>query len=249
MSWDRYPDEMVAFADELGSQPETEKAGEQITSESSRFAQTWAASRTLSTSSLGIELPVPRRGLSPVGCNVERAWVTFYFRPDENEAGFPQQADFQMRVRGALVGNGFAVELEDHWRVDTHLYNIVPQPGQPPPNEPHAKFHFQRGGNAQDAFTGQPGYVPGIDLPARQDDTWKALMSGDAPRVPHLPMCPIVAIDYALGQNDGTILRRLRSRPEYAAIVRSCQERLWVPFMESLGNPVNRRRWLGELVA
>jgi hypothetical protein len=135
-------------------------------------------------------------------------------------------------------------DLEDHWRVDTHLEDIFKC------KEPHARVHFQRGGHAQDGFTGRPRAIPGDDLPKHPNGQWISLLQSSGPRVPFLPVCPIIAIDYVIGQHDGLIHARLRADPDYAGIVARAQSRLWNPFFEGLAaSPANVKAWLGILHA
>jgi hypothetical protein len=156
----------------------------------------------------------------------------------------PARAEFQVRVTGAASFRHCIVELEDHWRVDTHAF-----PEEPPPREPHPFIHFQRGGHAQDAFSGKPNFVPGHDLPAKQDDLWRSLLQSPSPRIPFPPLCPLLAIDFAIGQHDGTVWQQLRARPEYLTVIQSAQARLWDPFFSALAEPTVRRRWIGPLLA
>lgn len=56
-------------------------------------------------------------------------------------------------------------------------------------------------------------------------------MQSPGPRVPVIPLDPILAIDFCLSQNDGVIWRRLRNFPEYLDLIESAQTRLWLPFL------------------
>lgn len=264
MDWSSLPSDIRKLSDELARETATRATAEALKQQDVRFRHLWARNRSLSTESIGIPVPVPRnKGLLPAGCATEGAFFRFTFQVTEDQNFLPKQADYQMCVVGALDLDGSAVQLEDHWRVDTHLYPILPaveelnegedaekaNEAQRVPNEPHALFHFQRGGFAQDEFTSAAYFIPGAALPPKQDDTWRALMQSPGPRVPHLPMCPVIAIDYAIGQHDGHLLHRLRARPEYLKVIQDAQERLWPPFVQSLSSYEGLRGWLGELVA
>jgi hypothetical protein len=74
------------------------------------------------------------------------------------------------------------------------------------------------------------------------------LLQSPGPRIPLLPMCPILAIDFAIGQHDGLVWRRLRGVPEYLRIVQNAQMRLWAPFFDALSSPDTRRRWVGPFL-
>lgn len=250
MSWAGYVTDLVAFGEVLDRQPETQATADGLRTEAARFALAWSEEHSLVSSKPGIRLPIPRRGHHPTECEVDEAWLTFAFQVEGDDSPLPRRADYQIRVVGSLLyPEGAALTVEDHWRVDTHQYNIVPEAGLPAPNEPHALFHFQRGGYAFESFAAGVGYVPGRDLPVRGDGVWLASMHNDGPRVPHLPMCPIIAIDYVLGQHDGRVLRRLRESPEYGELVRSAQDRIWTPFLTSLSTRLGQKAWLGELIA
>ena len=70
-------------------------------------------------------------------------------------------------------------------------------------------------------------------------------MQSPGPRVPVLPLDPILAIDFCLSQNDGMVWRRLQNVPEYLMIVEGAQRRLWEPFFAALQDPAFRRTWFG----
>jgi hypothetical protein len=61
-------------------------------------------------------------------------------------------------------------------------------------------------------------------------------------------MCPILAIDFAIGEHNGLIWRRLRGTPEYANFIRHAQKRLWKPFFDALADEKQRRFWLGPVL-
>jgi hypothetical protein len=246
MAWGRLPAELAELANQLRNEPSTERTADFIHTYRGKFESDWRKSKVLKSEAHGAPIPPPRnQGLHPTGCNVSEAYIQFEFHLGDitEDAGnvFPRQADFQVRVVGSLDLPGSLVELEDHWRVDTHL-----NAGAGEPKEPHPHFHFQRGGYAQDWFAALDGFVPGKSLPSR--DSWRGLLQSPGPRIPLLPMCPILAIDFTIGQHDGLVWRRLRGVPEYLRIVQNAQMRLWSPFFDALSSPDIRRRWIGALL-
>jgi len=74
-------------------------------------------------------------------------------------------------------------------------------------------------------------------------------MQSPGPRIPMLPLDPILAIDFCLSQSDGLIWRRLRNLPEYLSVIEDAQTRLWQPFFEKLQETAFRKMWLGPLLA
>jgi hypothetical protein len=248
MAWDRLPAELAAFAEQLHKERPTERTAEFIRTYAAKFDHDWRAAKTLKSEVDGAPIPPPRnQALHPTGCNVSEAYLQFEFHLGDiaEDAGnvFPQRADFQVRVLGTLDLPSSIVELEDHWRVDTHLYA-----GAGEPREPHPYFHFQRGGHAQDRFAALDGFVPGRALPLREAESWRGLLQSPSPRIPLPPMCPILAIDIAIGQHDVLVWRRLRALPEYLRIVQKAQLRLWTPFFEALASSKARKRWIGPLL-
>lgn len=259
-SWNQLPTELSIFADQLGKRRETERTAEALYALHEQFKRDWKTHRQLKTPRAGVPVPPPRnQGLHPAGCELSEAFVSFHFHIANDGLLFPDRADFQVRVLGHLDLSGCLVELEDHWRIDTDIFakpkeaqkrskDIDDSGAAKPPKEPHPLFHFQRGGHAQDEFVQKAGFVPGRDLPARSADLWRGLLQSPGPRIPFPPMCPILAIDFAIGQHDGQVLRRLRDTPEYLGIVKKAQERLWEPFFQALAQPKSRREWMGALL-
>ena len=248
MAWGRLPAELAELADQLRNEPSTERTADFIYTYRGKYESDWRTSKVIKSEADGAPIPPPRnQSLHPTGCNVSEAYIQFEFHLGDitEDAGnvFPRQADFQVRVVGSLDLPGCLVELEDHWRVDTHLYA-----GAGEPKEPHPHFHFQRGGYAQDWFAALGGFVPGAALPARGSESWRGLLQSPGPRIPFPPMCPILAIDFAIGQHNGLVWRRLRAIPEYQRIVQNAQLRLWTPFFDALACSQTRRRWIGPLL-
>jgi hypothetical protein len=242
--WDGMCDELAALAAVLLKFEATERTGQTLIVIQGALENSWRQNRSMSCLDNGIPLPPPRaQGLHPAGCVVEEAEIRFHFvlGDDVSTSRLPARADFQVCVTGHADYGHCVVRLEDHWRVDTHVFDGVPK-------EPHPFIHFQRGGHSQDGFAASDGFVPGPGLPGRPETFWLSLMQSPGPRVPFPPLCPILSIDFVIGQHDGTVWTQLRSNPEYDQIVRSAQARLWNPFFEGLANADLRRRWLGPIV-
>jgi hypothetical protein len=237
----------MELAECLGKLSETEPTANALLTRSGAFASTWRQNQTLRTGGPGIRIPGPRtKALHPQACEIIDAELAFIFTLGDriDEMPMPAQSDFQVRVRGYAEYQAASVELEDHWRVDTDLV------ADGKSLEPHPKFHFQRGGHAQDAFVQRHGFVPSAHLPPNTAGSWFSLLQSPGPRVPFPPSCPILAIDYVIGQHDGTVHRRLRANPDYRAIVTRAQSRLWVPFFEKLATSKElRRSWLGDMLS
>lgn len=194
--------------------------------------------REIALPDLPIVVPVARQ-LHPCRADVADAKLTIVYScydKIEQKQSFGsadldriRRADVQVKISGLAQFGDILVELEDHWRVDTHFFI-----GEP--NEPHPLFHFQRGGHAQDAFAGIHGFLPGDCLDGSvfaSEVQLCALMQTAAPRIALPPMDPICAIDFVMGQHNGSIRSALWAVPEYAAIVRRAQERLWKPYLSS----------------
>lgn len=244
MSWDQFSDDFCEFATQLSQEVTTQPTANGLFTVLGHLTQTWSARREM-TVSHGIPLPCPRKkGLHPHNSDVVDAEIRFAFELGRNwdVDHLPHRADFQVKVLGKLELNNCVIDLEDHWRVDSHTF-----PTDPPPHEPHPYFHFQRGGHAQDAFAAQAGFVPGSDLDNVVTTDWKGLLQTPGPRVPFAPHCPILAIDFSIGQHDGAVWRRLRALPEYRNIIGRAQERLWAPFFAGLTDIKVRARWMGPV--
>lgn len=247
MNWDDFPNDLIALSDPLAGFGETQGTAEALWSIAGALKSSWRINRTL-RSSTAIPIPAPRnKALFPAACEVDVAELSFIFELGENidEDLIPARSDFQVCVRGCAIYEKSTVELEDHWRVDTHVHT-----DGPPPWEPHSIVHFQRGGHAQDAFASGAQFIPGHALPQNaQGASWLSLLQSPGPRVPFPPYCPVLAIDYTIGQHDGPLFRQLRNLPEYARIVRRAQQRLWLPFFDALSkNAKVRDKWLGDLI-
>lgn len=238
------PDELERLAEVLQREPFTKVTSNSIYTNLGRFRSDWAASLRLHCNGLG--LPTPRnQGLHPVGCAVHSASLDFQYEWRGGEV-MPWRAEYQVRVEGLLDAGDALFELQDHWRLDTDMYAPSRREAydaeQNSPKEPHPLFHFQRGGNAQDTFASND-FLPGT--PCKIRGQWKGLLQSPGPRVPVLPLDPILAIDFCLSQNDGTVWRRLRNVPEYLTIIEEAQQRLWEPFFAKLQDPAFRRTWFG----
>jgi hypothetical protein len=244
MSWNSLPDEIQAFAVQLMRLDEqTRPAGNVLISLHGAFDHQWRHRRTVS-SDLAIPVPLPRdKGLHPRTCELSEAEIRFKFSMEgvADDAGIPNHAELQVRVVGCVMYENCIVDLEDHWRIDTHNFAGTP-------NEPHPFIHFQRGGHAQEGWAGRTEFVPGPLLPNRGDGNWTSLLQTSGPRLAVPPLCPILAIDFVIAQHDGKLWRRLRDNPEYRALVEMAQERLWKPFFAGLATKAIQQKWLGPIV-
>jgi hypothetical protein len=244
MSWDQFSADLRKFAEQLYQEQTTQPTANGLFAVFGHLERTWGVKREMSVTE-GIPLPCPRKkGLHPQNSDVVEAEIRFAFELGEDweAAHLPHRADFQVKVLGKLALENCVIDLEDHWRVDSHTF-----PADPPPHEPHPYFHFQRGGHAQDQFAAQERFVPGRDLDSAGASDWKGLLQSPGPRVPFAPHCPILAIDFSIGQHDGMVWRRLRGTPEYRNIIGRAQERLWTPFFAGLADIAVRARWMGPV--
>lgn len=246
MTWDTFPQELGIFAEALSRKSETEPTANGLWTLHGAFSSSWRRSRSLRSGG-GIQIPVPRnKALHPKAAKMLEAEIDFVFELGDSidSIPIPARSEFQVCIRGHVDYDGLIVELEDHWRVDTDARAVGTQPW-----EPHPKVHFQRGGHAQDRFTSNPGFLPSESLPPSNGNPWSSLFQSPGPRVPFPPFCPILAIDYVIGQHDGAVHRVLRSTPEYREVVIRAQRRLWTPFFEKLSSNANVRRiWLGDML-
>ncbi len=238
------PDDLLRLSTVLRREPATGPTADAIDTNMGRFRSQWTKSRHIKASQL--PLPVPRnQGLHPSGCELQASFLDFQFEWREGETT-PWRAEYQIRVEGSLDAGGALFELQDHWRLDTDMYAPCRSPdtdrGGNPSKEPHPLFHFQRGGHAQDAFA-KADFLPAD--PCTISGVWKGLMQSPGPRIPVIPLDPILAIDFCLSQNDGMIWRRLRNFPEYLDLIESAQTRLWLPFFAQLQDQQFRRTWFG----
>lgn len=211
--WDEFPEELDKFADVLAKFDETVRTSDSLRPVSAYAQYSWREAQRVNTSGPGVQIPPPRKkAMHPRLCVPEGATIKFTFElgDDFAENMIPRQADFQVCVTGHLEGRNGFVELQDHWRVDSHLQGQIEDA-----NEIHPYFHFQRGGHALDAFSSTHVYVPNDTMPEISDGMWRASMQSPGPRIPMAPHCPILAIDFTIGQHDGAIWRRLRADSDY----------------------------------
>lgn len=249
MSWKSLPDELQRMGQLLQAFDSTKLTSEGLLEHYGRFETTWTANRRIEARDVALPLPRDKK-LQPRDCDVESAYLSFAFENREDDL-FPGVAEYQIRVKGWLATGDTLIELEDHWRVDTDIYALDPSgdPGKrraTEAKEPHPYYHFQRGGRAQDEFAGMPNFYPGPISDLDQRD-WRGLLQCPGPRIPSLPMDPILAVDFCIGQHDGLVWWQLRDTPEYLKIVREAQERLWSPFLEAMADRAQRRKWLGPM--
>lgn len=189
-----------------------------------------------------VPMVLPRQGIHPANTELLDASISFRFGSSiSNDSAIEDVfSEIQVCVRGKLPIDGGFATLEDHWRIDTQ----VKQEGNLP-KESHPLFHFQRGGHAQDAFAGVPGFAPGPDLKITGFE-WRGLMQNPGPRIPVVPMCPSAAINFALAQHDGVVWRKLMNDPEYSNVIDRCQNRLWAMYADALVDEKRRRILLGH---
>ena len=252
------PDELEQLSAALRLEPATASTADAIAINLGRFRNQWTTKLQMRGDDL--PLPVPRnQALHPSGCELQAAYLDFQFELKTENDVMPWRAEYQVRVEGLLDAGDALFELQDHWRLDTDMYAPCrrqatesknhPSKSKDKPSkdskEPHPLFHFQRGGHAQEAFAAAR-FLPASSCGIQGE--WRALMQSSGPRVPLLPLDPILAIDFCLSQNDGLILRRLRNVPEYLEVIRNAQARLWQPFFEMLQDGAFRRTWLGPSI-
>lgn len=238
------PDQLEAMGNALYREASTEDTANSIFTQLGRFRTQWQ--EELKVMGAGLQLPVPRnKALHPSGCELQAAFLDFQYE-FKKDSFFPWRAEYQVRVEGLLARENMIFELQDHWRLDTDMYaptrKLSDESEANPSKEPHPLFHFQRGGYAQSEFA-KDNFIPGS--PCDLEGEWRGLMQTPGPRVPVLPLDPVLAIDFCLSQNDGIIWQKLRNVPEYLAVIEEAQSRLWRPFFESLSNEAFRREWFG----
>lgn len=270
MSWDELPGQLNNLARVFQSEAATARTAEHLRTESRKYQQSWKEKSEVRTE--GLPLPVPRnQGLHPVGCDPVEAALDFQFGP-VNDEGLPTRAEYQVRVDALLEAGENTMILQDHWRIDTDRYpggasrtpaneegrgsdeQPIEQAQGPKagsqgktPKEPHPFYHFQRGGYGLDEFARLDGFIPSASTPLAQG-TYRALMLYPGPRIACLPMDPVLAIDFCIGQNDGLVWHRLRNKPEYSEIIAAAQKRLWNRFFEMIQTTGFRKKWLGPLL-
>jgi hypothetical protein len=236
------PGALSDLADALRRVEETRVTADRLKRDLPRIESAWRNRRVVEIK--GLPIPVPRKkALHPVGSEVEACVFNMKFAPG-TEGDLPSLSEFQVEVRGLFAAGQSLFELQDHWRIDTDTFAL--RQGGSQHNEPHAFFHFQRGGYALDDFARQEAFLPG-DVASLGDGCWKAIMLCPGPRIPALPFDPVLAIDFCISQNDGRVWRRLRNMPEYLQVVEASQVTYWLPFFESLASGAARQKWLGAL--
>lgn len=238
------PDALERLGDALRQEPETTETADWISANLGLFRNQWATKHHVRGDALS--LPVPRnQGLHPAGCQLHAAYLDFQFEWREDET-LPWRAEYQIRIEGLLDAGDALFELQDHWRLDTDMYAPsriqAKESASHSSKEPHPLFHFQRGGHAQTAFAAAD-FLPGA--PCNIQGQWRGLMQSPGPRIPVLPLDPILAIDFCLSQNDGLVWNRLRNIPEYLSVIEDAQSRLWRPFFSNLQDIAFRRSWFG----
>lgn len=247
MAWDDYLGDIEEFAEALDICEATERTADSLRRVFGYIRHTWPRLQIASSGEVGIEIPPPRlKAMHPRQCKIRSAELRFIFELGGrfDETAMPKQADFQVRVRGYLEAANSVVDLEDHWRVDSHIFPNIEEA-----REPHPYFHFQRGGRAQDAFENHHRFLPSANLPDNDDASWRGLMHSASPRIAMAPYCPILAIDFAISQHDGDVWRVLRNSAAYNLLIKRAQDRLWTPFFSALARPEIRKLWMGPVFA
>lgn len=261
MSWEELVSDLEDLAVELAKFSETSHTAIDLYTNAQFFSLSWGNQGLVETGGRGIRVPPPRKkALFPRLCEADEAAVNFRFLlgPDYERTSIPKLSEFQVRVSGSVMYNECVVELEDHWRVDSHDFDdsLIEKPHDIFEDddevelgkslEPHPYIHFQRGGHAQDSYAGHHAFVPSDALPHGTD--WRSLMQAPGPRIPFLPHCPILVIDYVIAQHNGTVWRKLRRSAEYSAVVRKSQARLWRPFFSALSRAETLNLWVGPII-
>lgn len=236
-----YVIEIREFAAALRKVDSTRATAEALETVLTFFQNLWRTDGSVYTRR-GIPIPLPKqRGLQPRGCIVGYSEINFLFKLGESFEldKIPERSEFQVKVEGHLEAENDFITLQDHWRVDSHCF-----PPEPMPKEPHPYIHFQRGGHALDDFAAQAGFTPSSDMALKSPCF--ASMQSPGPRVPFLPHCPILAIDFVIGQHDGDLWNRLRAIPDYHSVIKRSQNRLWKPFLEALTTQSSvAKKWIG----
>ncbi len=196
-------------------------------------------------------VPVPcptNHNLHPTAATLSDAKISMVYECWEDIAGFARfdsdpldrirRADLQVRVRGSAPYGPRTINLEDHWRVDTHHFAGFS-------SDPHPWIHYQRGGHAQDEFASTAGFLPGAclaDSLFEPEIELSGLLQTPAPRIATPPLDPICAVDFVLAQHSGVLWGNLWANVDYAGLMRSAQERLWEPWIQALANRAHRRQ-------
>ena len=98
------------------------------------------------------------------------------------------------------------------WHLDKH----IGQEGDGKSRFIHPEYHFSFGGNKM----------------WEQNLDYGNVLIHPSPRLPHPPMDAVLGVDFILRNFvDKDDIQRLISTPEYRAIVRNSQRRLWKPYM------------------
>lgn len=241
--WESLPNDLAAFATQLErvGVESAERTAHALQLLHGAFDNDWRARRRIRADT-AIPVPVPRdKALFPIGCELTDASIRFEFQLGDDLEALPTRAEFQVCVGGHVEYQHCIINLQDHWRVDTHDFIGTPR-------EPHPYIHFQRGGHAQDEWAGSIDFIPGPSLPTKDADYWRSLLQSPGPRIPFPPVCPVLAIDFVIGQHDGDVWRRLRNERDYRDIIAKAQTRIWTPFFEGLADAKRRREWLGAML-
>ena len=102
-------------------------------------------------------------------------------------------------------------DLRMAWHMDTHQHLGG--------RDAHPMFHFQFGGERLDHL----------------DESIRAILVPEAPRLPMAPMDAILAVDFVLSHYFGELWRELRdSEPRYGRLIRAAIKRYWTDYFAQL---------------
>lgn len=194
-----------------------------------------------------LSVPPPRnQGVNPKGTRILESTLYFKF----SNANHPQSiseiehisCEIEVAVRGMLDVRGTLIDLEDHWRIDTHPVTAYKSdPNSKPPREAHPLFHFQRGGQRLDDFANDSGFVPG-EAALGATVKLRGSFQHPSPRIPVLPVCPCLAVDMVLSQHQGPAWRRLSNDPDYRIPVESQRIAISNLYVKALLDKIGSRR-------
>jgi hypothetical protein len=109
--------------------------------------------------------------------------------------------------------DGDVHDLRTAWHMDTH--NFVGG------RDVHPMFHFQFGGERFDDI----------------DESIRAILIAEAPRLAVAPMDAILAVDFVLSHYFGELWRGLRdSEPRYSRLIRAAIKRYWADYFAQLNS-------------
>jgi hypothetical protein len=103
--------------------------------------------------------------------------------------------------------DGGVQDLRTAWHIDTHVHLES--------RDVHPRFHFQFGGDRLDGI----------------DESIRAILVPEAPRLPMAPMDAVLAVDFVLSHYFGALWKTLRdSNPQYRRLVHAATLRYWTEY-------------------